>query len=660
MNSTNRRLFLLSVSTVGLFGMLVVRLFDLQILRYAYYEAVATSQRKRAYEIMPRRGSIYMQEGAGRELFPVAVNRKAYVAYAVPRDMPDPLQVARELAPALLSHRQRQQQRVREIIAQTGQLLATSSPAPTTVEQPSHEDQLAILQDELYGRFNQKTDPYEPFLRFYEVMDDELKQFLTERNLPGIVLEEQEIRTYPEKTLAAHMLGYVGWQDDRKVGRYGIEGFFEEKLSGDLGFLSAEQDTRGRFIGVGASEFRPAENGADIILTVDRVVQSIIENELAEGVHRYGAQRGSIVVMDPKTGSLLGMATYPTFDPNYYFAITDSHVQLNPVVSEIFEPGSILKPIIMTAAIEEQKVKPDTTFIDSGPVRVAKYTIDTYDGKHHGVQTMVQVLEQSNNVGMVWVGQQLGAATMYDYLRRFGLGERTAIELEGETQSALAAPDDWNVATVATVSFGQGVALTPLQALNAINVLANEGQLMQPYMVSRIQHSDGRQQVTQPTVVRQAISRQTATTTSAMLVSVIENGVAQLARVPGYYLAGKTGTAQVPDEQGRYSKDRKIISFVGYGPVRNPRFSILIKLDDPKGLSFASGTTAPMFRNIAEKLLNYYQVLPDYDPALKRPDFQVPTTGGREAFVPTASGIMSRQAYATNQAWRAPTVASGG
>jgi len=384
-----------------------------------------------------------------------------------------------------------------------------------------------------------------------------------------------------------------------------------------------ERDTAGQYIGVGSRQFEPATDGASIVLTLDRVIQSAIEDELKDGVTRYGAERGSVIVMDPRSGAILGMATYPTYDPNYYYAINDAKVQLNPIISDIFEPGSVLKPVIMSAAIEEGLVTPQTTFNDTGPVKVAEYTINTFDGQHHGVQTMTQVLEKSNNIGMVWVGQQLGAETMYDYLRRFGLGEKTGVELEGETQNTLKEPNKWNVATVATTSFGQGVALTPLQILNAINVIANDGILMQPYIVSRRQPSTGDPETTLPTPVRHVISPATAGDISAMMVSVIENGVATLARVPGYYLAGKTGTAQVPDEKGAYSPDRKIISFVGFGPIDNPQFSILIKLDNPSGLSFASGTAAPMFKRMAEKIINYLQLPPDYDPKQQPPKFEV-------------------------------------
>lgn len=622
------RLWALFVAFAALFAILLVRLTDMQILRAGYFDAVAASQRKHASELVPHRGTIYVAEDRGQDLFPVATNQSAWIAFAVPRDLENAESLARELAPEVYAFRERQRARIQTIVDATGQnQKKASEPSPSPEPALAAEQQIAILTEQLYQKFNQKTDPYEPFLRLYEVLDDPFKTFLESRQYKGIVLEEQEMRIYPEKTLAAHVLGYLGWQEDKKVGHYGIEGFFEDTLDGDFGFFSGERDSRGRFIGVAANEFRPAEDGADVVLTIDRVVQSLIEKELKDGVERYGAERGSIVVMDTKTGAIRGMATYPTYDPNVYFAISDPRVQLNPVVSEIFEPGSILKPAIMAAAIAEGKVEPDSTIVDNGPVRVAEYTIDTYDGKHYGTQTMTQVLEQSNNVGMVQVGQMLGHETMYDYLRRFGLGERTGIELEGETQGSLPSLNEWNVTTVATASFGQGVALTPLQAVNAINAIANGGQLMQPYIVSRTRTPDGTEEETEPTVVRSIVTPQAAAQLSAMMVSVIENGVATLAKVPGYYLAGKTGTAQVPDERGKYSPDRKIISFVGFGPFEEPRFTVLIKLDNPAGLSLASGTAAPMFKSIAEKLLNYYQIPPAYDPHQKQPRFTLPPKG---------------------------------
>lgn len=639
MTTANIRLWSLQAIIALALVSLVGRLVYLQIYRHGYYEAVAASQRQRAADLSPNRGNIYFQESSGKELFPVAVNDEGWITYAVPRQIENPREIAEKLAPALLAFRERQQSRIEETINKTGQSkpLPDQDQSSSAEEQgteepreeapaPSPEEKLNHMTEELYLKLNQRSDPYEPLLRFYEFLDEPLYQFLEEAKLPGIVLEEQKMRTYPEGTLASHVIGYLGWENDHKVGRYGVEGFYEGRLKGDLGFLSAERDATGLQIGVAVREFKAAEDGADVILTIDRVVQSIIEDELVDGVNRYGAERGSILVMDPTRGSVLGMATYPAYNPNFYFAINDPRVQLNPVVSDLFEPGSILKPVIMSAAIAEGLVTPETTMVDNGPIKVDKYTINTFDGKHFGTQTMTQVLEQSNNIGMVWVGNKLGAETMYDYLRSFGLGEKTGIELEGETNSSLPKPDAWNIATLATASFGQGVALTPLQALNAINALANDGVLMSPYLTERVRYPNGREEITAPLAVRQPVTSRTAADVSAMMVSVIENGVATLARVPGYYLAGKTGTAQVPDEKGAYSDDKKIISFVGFGPLDKPRFSILIKLDNPSGLSFASGTAAPMFRNISEKLLNYYQIPPDYDPATRPKPYTVPHT----------------------------------
>ncbi|GAJ07739.1 unnamed protein product, partial [marine sediment metagenome] len=245
MHNPQQRIWLLLAATLFLFGGLTARLVDLQIVRHDYFQAVAENQRQRAAELAPHRGTIYLQEQGSTELFPVAVNNKARIAYAVPRDIKDPLVIAEQVAPALLAYRDRQKQRVQEILTSTGQ--ETSLPE----EQTENTNREAIIKDELYRKFNQKTDPYEPLLRFYEILDEEFLAFLEEKQLPGIVIEEQEVRTYPEQTLAAHILGYVGWKDDHKVGRYGIEGYYEDQLAGHLGFFAAEQDTSGGFIGVG-------------------------------------------------------------------------------------------------------------------------------------------------------------------------------------------------------------------------------------------------------------------------------------------------------------------------------------------------------------------------------------------------------------------------
>jgi cell division protein FtsI/penicillin-binding protein 2 len=632
--NTDRRLQAVGGAALIMLAILFYRLFDLQVIRHGYFDQVATAQRQSAAQLTPHRGAIYLSEDQGREQFPVASNKQGWIVYAVPRDMKNPEEVATTLAPALVAFQRRQEERLKDILENTGQnrVLPTPTASPDVTPSPSAEptptptvdEQIATVRDRLLQKLDQKQDPYEPLIKPYEVIDDEFKAFLDAHPMPGVVVQDEQVREYPEGTLAAHVLGYVGYQGQERSGKYGIEGNFNAQLEGTSGWFSGEKDAKGNLIGVSNRIFEAAQDGDDVVLTIDRVVQSIIEQELKAGVEKYRAERGSVLVMDPDTGAVLGMATYPTYDPNYYYDIKDPHVQVNPVVSDLFEPGSILKPVIMAGAIEQGLVTPNTTMVDNGPVHIGKFTINTFDGKHRGVQTMTQVLEQSNNVGMVWVGQQMKAEMLYDYLRRFGVGEKTGIELEGETQSTLTEPQRWSDATVATTSFGQGVVLTPIQALNAINAIANGGKLMQPYIVSKVQHSNGGEIDTKPTVVRQVVSPGTSSQVSAMMVSVIENGVGALGKVPGYYLAGKTGTAQVADGSGKYSLDRKIISFTGFGPAEKPKFSILIKLDNPAGLSFASGTAAPMFHNIAQKLLNYYQIAPDYDSTKKQSTFTVP------------------------------------
>lgn len=621
-----------------LLAILIGRLADLQLIQHAHYMDVAEAQRKRAGDLQPHRGTIYVQDGKSGDIFPIASNKKAWIVYAVPRNMKDPRSTADVLAPALVQYRQRQEQQKKDIIQKTGQndfalLHPSPTPAPQGEQispepspQPIPEDQIiSTTADALYVKFDQKTDPYEPILKPYEVLDDQFLAFLQDKKFPGLVLEEQEIRTYPEGELFAHGEGYVGFDGSTRTGRYGIEGYFDSILKGDLGFLSGERGATGGIIGVAKNEFKAATDGSDIVLTIDRVVQAFAEAELKTGVEKYRADRGSIVVMNPKTGAVLAMATYPTYDPNAYYAVRDAKVQTNPIVSDSFEPGSILKPVIMAGGINDGIVTPDTTFVDNGPVHVGKYSINTFDGKHLGIQTMTNVLEQSNNVGMVWLAQKMGSERMYDYLRRFGIGERTGIELDGETQTNMKEPQRWSDAQQATTAFGQGVVVTPIQALNSIDAIANNGMLMQPHIVRTIRPSAGDVQDVAPTTVRQVVTPDTAKKVSAMMVSVIENGVARSARVPGYYLAGKTGTAQVADpETGKYSTENKIITFAGFGPVPDPQFSILIKLDNPYGLSFASGTSAPMFKNLAQKLLTYYQIPPSYDASAIQSKFQVP------------------------------------
>jgi cell division protein FtsI/penicillin-binding protein 2 len=605
------------VAFLSLFGFVVLgaRIFYLQVLRHSYYAALAESQRRRAVDLLPRRGKIYVTEGGDtKNLFPLATLKKQWIVFAVPREMEHFEETAEKLAPILVAWEEREKQRAEKILRKTGQLRGRGEEEGKRGEEEekelTEEERIERKKEELLRRLADPTDPYEPLIPPTRVLDEQAVEELRQAKLPGVVLKEVERRFYPEGMLAAHVVGFVGERDNRIVGQYGLEGYFEEELRGEPGYFTAERDQQGNLISIAFSAEKPARDGADLILTIDRAVQKVIEQEARWGMERYRAERATVIVMEPFRGAILGLAVVPSFEPNRYYYVKDIKILSNPAVAENFEPGSVLKPLVMAAAMDAGLVEPSDTVIDDGPIHIGPYTIDTYDGKHHGRITMTQVLEQSNNIGMVRVAQKIGTEKLYEKLRRFGLGERTGIELSGEAQGRILPPEEWSEARLATVAFGQGIATTPLQLITATAALINGGKLMRPYLVQEKRYPDGRVERTEPKMVRQVLKPEVADQLRAMLISVVEKGVGQLAKVPGYYVGGKTGTAQVPSPQGGYEPDKKIISFVGFAPSHNPRFLVLIKLDNPAGLSFASGTAAPMFRRIMERLLQSAHIPP--------------------------------------------------
>lgn len=608
------RIHLLTLFFIVIFGVIVFRIVEIQILRHGYYIALAESQRLSYQDLVPERGKILVREG--ERLFPLVANKSYKMLYAVPKDVKgDKEEIAEKLASILYDFQKRQEEAVKKSLEETAKLNIEKENIEKEEETRKEESAEAekIKKDELKNkiltRLLKEDDPYEPL---QHRLDGETVSKINNLKIDGIFLGEEPGRFYPEGTLGAHILGFVGFDDTKKIGRYGIEEEFNDILSGKIGALGFEKDTLGRWISIGARRIEPAENGADIILTIDRTVQSIAETKLREGVLRYSAHSGTIIITEPRTGKILALSNYPTFDPNIYQVSEDVSFYRNSAISDIFEPGSVFKPIIMAAALNENKVGPDTTIIDDGPIKVAEYTIDTYNAKHHGKETMTQILENSCNVGMVKVAKMLGKETIYDYLRRFGIGDLSGITLSGEGTSRLREPAKWNIVNEATVSFGQGVALTPIQLVNAVAAIANSGVLMRPTIIDSIVKGNGETEKYEPKEIRRVISPSKAAILSAMLVSAVKNGVAKSAQIAGYNIAGKTGTAEVPKEEGGYylSSERRIASFAGYGPVENPRFVILIVLRDPEKVMHGADTAAPLFKEIASELFNYYKVPP--------------------------------------------------
>lgn len=603
----------------GLFALLAARLGYLQILRTDYFTALAEAQRVRTSSLLPARGSLFLSERGSERPILVGTTRLTPSAYAVPRDIKNAERAAEVIADSIFRYETRAFERRERILVDTGQITKEEGEELRKArEQRSPKEKLEAddrrrqeLKNDLVRRLGDPTDPYEPILPGGEQLDAEALAELQSANIPGVAFREVPERAYPEGTLAAHVLGFVRDVGGGGRGEYGLEGHLDRVLRGEAGLAEAERDVAGRLISVGNSSLIPPEHGADIILTIDRVLQTTAEEAAKAGREQFKADRAQVAIMDPNTGSLLAMAAYPTFDPNDPGAIRDVGIFQNPLVSDLFEPGSVFKPLVVAAALDHGLVEPDTTMEDRGPVRIGPYTINTYDGKHHGTVTITQILEHSNNVGMVWVAQRVGAERLYQFLRRLGIGDRSGVPLEGEVAASLPLPDTWGDTRLATVGFGQGIVTTPLQVLTGTAALVNGGRLLQPYLVKAVRTPDGRVEETKPKVVRQATLPETSTKLRAMLASVVERGVAVRAAVPGYYVGGKTGTAQVTDPKtGRYSAEDKIISFIGFAPVDNPAFIAMIKLDNPAGLSFASGTAAPMFGTLAKRVLEYLRLPP--------------------------------------------------
>jgi len=558
------RIHALVVLVIVISAFIIGRSFVLQVLRYPIYKALASDQRDFSETLIPQRGEIFIKDQDG-ELYPLAINRRFWKVYAVPTEVINPEEVALKL-----------------------------------------ESLLDIPCEKIQARLAKVNDPYEPIKN---KVSDEQAAKIEDLELEGIYTAPEDWRYYPEGDFVSHVLGFVGFKDEEKVGQYGIEEYYEERLAGENGFLEAERTGSGAWISVGLKNLEPARDGDDLVLTIDRTIQFLAKSQLEELVERFDAQGGTIIVMDPTSGAIKAMTSLPSFEPNEYFGVEDIDVFLNPATQKLFEPGSVFKPIVMAAGLDLGKITPQSTYEDKGVLYIDGYNIRNADEKIHGIRTMTQVLEESLNTGAVHVVGLLKKDEFYKYLKDFGLDIPTGVELTGEIGGDISPLTTNRDINYATASFGQGIAMTPLELLTAISTIANGGKMMKPHIIEKFIHPDGSQEEVVPKEVTQVISSQAAMKLTAMMVSVVRNGYGKKAGVEGYFVAGKTGTAQVPKE-GKYSLDETIHSFAGFAPAFDPRFAILIKLDNPQGLRFSADSVAPTFSKMAKFLLNYYQIPP--------------------------------------------------
>lgn len=442
---------------------------------------------------------------------------------------------------------------------------------------------------------------------------------IEELSLPGLEITQRIKRVYPEGDMAASLLGFVGRD---RLGLTGIEADFNQELAGVPGTLAFERDSLGNPIPLGYRRLQPPQLGADVYLTLDRFVQRLAERKLDEAMKKHRAKGGTIIVMEPATGAVLAMASRPTFRLTELDLMNPKDMDLyrNRAVTDTYEPGSTFKVITMAGALDAGKVTPQTTFLDVGPVIKYGWAINTYNGQHHGTETMAQVLKNSCNVGAVWVSDQLGPELFYDYVVRFGFGQLTSIGLSGEASGQVRLPpaEPWSPIDLATNSFGQGLSVTPLQMVTAISAVANGGLLMRPYLVHKVAGDQG-ERVFLPVVVRRVISKRAAELLNGMLIAAGGlTGDNRMAVMEGFSAAGKTGTASIP-LPGGYTSPGTIASFVGYAPAEAPRLAMVVKIDEPQDVPWGSVVAAPIFSAMAREILIHWQVPPTKPVALRKP-----------------------------------------
>ncbi len=438
----------------------------------------------------------------------------------------------------------------------------------------------------------------------------DIKKNIDAMHIAGVGFDPEGARVYPEGSSSAQLLGFVGKDDaGNDKGYFGLEGYYDLTLSGKPGFTNRESDARGAPIVFGNSSEVDATQGVDLVTNIDKTVQSIVERELKDGIELYGAKGGVVIVMNPQTGAILSIASSPSFDPTKYWTYTNDDFK-NPAISDTFEPGSIFKPIIMASALDARVVEPDTECdICAEPIKIDKYSIETWNGKYHPDTTMTDVIVNSDNTGMVFAGRKLGMEKVYNYLDKFGIGRPTGIDLQGEVSLPLRDKDKWNIVDAATVTFGQGIAVTPIQILRAIGIIANGGEMVKPEVVKEIKKGDWSAQI-KPEIGERVISEEAAGKIRDMMVAAIDRGESKWAAPKGFKIAGKTGTAQIPIA-GHYDPTKTIASFVGFAPANNPKFVMLVSLREPSSSIWGSETAAPLWFNIARDLFPYLGIQPE-------------------------------------------------
>lgn len=555
------RVFIVATLLIALFAMVSVKALELQILDRERAFKIARKQHHGTSTLLPRRGKIFDRNG--KEL---AVNIDVKSVYANPKKVTNPSETAKILS-----------------------------------------EKLNLSQKKILDRVSSDKS----FVWIKRLADSESVEELQNLDITGLGYIPEPKRIYPN----GHLMGQViGITDIDSIGIEGIEYRYDRLLTGKTRKITLKRDARGHKILNDPSEIQDIDqyktSGHDIVLTIDSQIQHIVERQLKEGVEEVGGEKGMAIIMNPETGEVLAMASYPFLDPNNFSKFPEVN-RRNLPMWYAHEPGSTMKVFLAASALDDKKVNPNSKFnCENGRRRIGSAVIR--DIKPRGTLTVAEIVKYSSNIGASKIGELLGRDKYYKYLNKFGFGKKTGIGLPGESSGLLAAPRKWGPIELATISFGQGISVTSLQLVTALSAIANGGYLMKPYVIEKIVGPDGNViEQNSPEVVTRVISYDTSYQMKQIMQGVVENGTGKKAQIPGFSVAGKTGTAQIPNpKSGGYYSDRYIASFIGFAPVEDPEIVMVVVVEAPRRKTHGGSVAAPIFKQIAEKVLFHMGVSP--------------------------------------------------
>ncbi|MCL5010667.1 MAG: penicillin-binding protein 2 [Patescibacteria group bacterium] len=552
------KIYLVFVFFVVLSGWIVFNLYCLQIQKGDYYKALALGQQISFGSDSAGRGNIFFSDG-------------------------------------------------KTVLASTrGKIIAYVFPNKITGDFASSVDTIADILGEGKAEFSDLLKKGDVIKREISV---EQQQEIQKQKIDFVQSQETTVRLYPQGALGANVLGFV---NEEGQGQYGVEAFYDKTLKPESTTILSPKGPFGKLVSFLEFEGKSqkSSSGASLWLSLDKNLQYAAEKLLAKGKTDFDFDSAQIIVEEPSSGRILVLAVWPGFNANEYGQTKDLSVFLNPAVQSIFEPGSVFKPFTMAAGLEEKLVTPETEYVDTGSVSLGGPLILNFEQRTFGEQTMADVLEKSINTGAVFVEQKLGGSLFLKYLDSFGFFSKTGIDLSGEVASTNSTLKHGYPRDFASAAFGQGIEITPIQMVQAFGALANKGKMMKPFIVDKIVQANGKETITQPVMERQVISGDTAAALAYMLSRVVCNGSGIRTKITGYAIAGKTGTAQVAGTSGGYQQGKTTQSFIGFFPAESPRALILVKLDNPKGVSQASRCAVPMAKEMIKYILDLWQIPP--------------------------------------------------